>query len=276
MDQNMQQPHNKTHIIRALIIVALFVMALIFLWNNKQVPSQNEPAPVRQESVLSVKTIKESTDYTDINVQIPQFKNASKEFNAQIENDILDLIESHKIEVADNWRARVETSNPDYPLPEKPINPGDRMYFFAKFDAPEQNNSNYISVLVHFGGYTGGAHGYEESVTYNYDVKNKREVSLAQVLGNDPDYLLKISNIAREELVKKITQTIGDTNQQQTNANYLQNIKDLIYTGTQPDDLNNFSKFTFTSSELTIYFSPYQVAPYAFGAQSVKIPLPLN
>lgn len=278
MDNNMEQ-HKKAYIIKAIIIVVLFSGCLFFLWRERlNRPEVNGAVPVGEESTLVVKTVNESTEYTNIDAQIPQFTKASKAFNQKIETSIRERITEHKKETEENWQARIDTQGPEGDLPKIPTGDGDKMYFYAKFDAPEQNNSEYISVLTRFGGYTGGAHPYEEVVVYNYDVKNKKEMVLADLFPNDPNYLTKISEISRNILINRFTESFGGDFDTLTEKEvYIkENLEPMLFDGTNPTKPENFSNFTFNKNKLIIHFGQYQVAPYVAGLQDVEIALPLQ
>lgn len=268
--------HNVKSIVRNALIIILFISTLVLLY-QESLQNKNKiqnSLPQAEVSILSVKAISEQTPYTNIDAQIPQFKNASLEFNKKIESNILELISEHKKEAEDNWKARIETALPNQQIPETPIDPVDRLYFYAKFDTPVQNNENYISVLVRFGGYTGGAHPYEEIISYNYDVKNKREVLLSDLFVNDSEYLNKVSDFSRNVLIKRFTDNLkeGFDNEKERQDYVKEIIEPMLFDGTDPNKLENFRNFTFTEKEITIHFSQYQVGPYVLGLQDVKIP----
>lgn len=276
MENEVQENNHKvTSIVRNVFIIALFALVLILLYRESlQNKKTANLLPQAEISILAVKTISEQTPYTDINSQIPQFKNASLEFNKKIENTITELITEHKQEAKDNWQARLDTQGEDGNLPETPTDPSDRMYFYSKFDTPAQNNDNYVSVLVRFGGYTGGAHPYEEVIAYNYDVKNKHEVSLSELFPNDPEYLNKVSEFARTELTRRFTENLNEGfDNQKEKDNYIKEvIEPMLFDGTDPNKPENFKNFTFTDKEITLHFGQYQVGPYVLGLQDVVMP----
>lgn len=262
-------------IMRNILIIILFIVALVFIWRESKEPKNTESTLSNTEiASLSVKTIKEQTPYTDINVQIPQFRNTSLAFNKKIEKTITDIIEEHKQETEENWKARLETQGPDENLPETPVDQANRMFFYSNFDLPEQNNNSYVSVLIRYGGYTGGAHSYEEIMAFNYDVKNRREVVLADLFPNDADYLTTVSNFTREALVKRFTENIGEgfDSQAKKQAYIKDVIEPMIFDGTDPAKPENFANFTFTDSQITFHFGQYQVGPYVWGQQNVVMP----
>lgn len=272
----MDTQNSKKHTIRNIIIVLVFIACLALLWrtNKTKAPTTDNNAVESEVAVLTVKTIKEQTPYTDINVQIPQFRNASSAFNGKIEKIITDIITEHKQETKENWQARLETQGPDENLPETPQDPANRMFLYSNFDLPEQNNNSYISVLMRYGGYTGGAHAYEEVVAFNYDVKNRREVELAELFPNDTEYLTTISNFTREVLIKRFSENIGDDfSSKAQKDSYIKNvIEPMVLDGTDPGKPENFANFTFTDKQITFHFSQYQVGPYVWGQQDVVMP----
>lgn len=278
MERNIELPHHsKTSFVKAVIVTVLFAACLFFLWRDRVNSPTIDTVKTGEESTVVTKTINESTSYTDIDVQIPQFANASSLFNKKIEQNIRERIAEHKTETAENWQARIDTQGPDGDLPKVPTGDGDKMFFYAKFDAPEQNNNQYISVLTRIGGYTGGAHPYEEVVTYNYDVKNKKEMTLADLFVNNPNYLNQISEISRKILIERFTENLGnDFDSEKDRQTYIKEvIEPMINDGTDPTKPENFANFTFSKDKLIIHFGQYQVGPYVAGQQDVEMPLTL-
>jgi hypothetical protein len=278
MEQEIESvDHHKASIIKAVIVAVLFAACLFLLWRERVNSPVVDNTQNVEESTVVTKTIKESTDYTDIDVQIPQFANASSAFNKKIEQNIRERITEHKTETAENWQARIDTQGPEGDLPKIPTGHGDKMYFYAKFDAPEQNNNHYISILTRIGGYTGGAHPYEEVVAYNYDVKNKKEITLADLFVNNPNYLNQISEISRSILIERFTDNLseGFDSVKEKQAYIKDVIAPMVNDGTDPAKPENFANFTFTKDKLIIHFGQYQVGPYVAGQQDVEMPLTL-
>lgn len=278
MEQDVKSlKHSKVDVVKAVIVLCLFIVCLFFIWRQKTNNVEYVQTNTGEESTLTVKAIKESTDYTDIDAQIPQFKNASGDFNKKIEQYVRDRINEHKQETQENWQSRFDTQGPDGDLPKVPTGDGDKMYFYANFQAPEQNNNEYISILMKFSGYNGGAHGYEDVISYNFDVKNKKELTLSNLFKNDPDYLNKISQMSRKILVDRFTESFGgDFESVKEKELYIkETIEPMVYEGTNPINPDNFVNFTFTKDKLIIHFGQYQVGPYVAGLQDVEMPLSL-
>ena len=100
-----------------------------------------------------------------------------------------------------------------------------------------------------------GAHGNTNFKTFTFDLKSGAELGLADIFSGS-SYLQTFSSISRA----KLPAMVGDL----TN--------DMLTEGTKPD-AQNFQYFYFEKSDFVLLFPPYQVAPYAAGPQTLKIPL---
>jgi hypothetical protein len=103
--------------------------------------------------------------------------------------------------------------------------------------------------------YTLGAHGNTFFQTFTFNTTTGTLLSLGDVFSGT-SYLNTLSSISRAQLPGVIGQTYDPS---------------FITDGTQPTAAN-FSSFFFDNSDFVILFSPYQVAPYAAGPQTLRIP----
>lgn len=137
-----------------------------------------------------------------------------------------------------------------------------------------QSNSSYISVIIHYGGFSGGAHGYENKVSFAYDLISKKEIKLSDLFSGDDDYLTKVSDISRlylkGELEKRVEENFKDGEDEELKLEFISNYLAMIDNGTKPIE-ENFSVFSFTKEKINIYFGQYQVGPYSDGAQMIEI-----
>lgn len=120
-----------------------------------------------------------------------------------------------------------------------------------------QSNDNYISVIIRQEGYSGGAHGYHVASSFNYDVKNHKELKITDFVT-----LEQASKVSRESLKKEYDENDGGGDIYETFA----------VPGTDPKIPENFAVFSFIPNELTVIFNEYQVGPYAYGEQMAVIP----
>lgn len=114
-----------------------------------------------------------------------------------------------------------------------------------------------LSVTFEIWTYTGGAHGNLDIITLNYNALTSQSLGLVDIF-EDPDAALSImSTWSYKELSKRL----GGMRQEQ-----------MLRTGLTPLP-ENFASLTLIPSGIRVNFQPYQVAPWAAGAQRVDIPL---
>lgn len=120
----------------------------------------------------------------------------------------------------------------------------------------ELANDDVISLLFEDDSYTGGAHGSSITTTVNFDLKNNRELKLADIFVPNANYLKTLSESSLTDLkAQKIEATDDET----------------LNDGTTPKE-ENFRSWNLTKKGLQINFDAYQVASYAAGPQIVVIP----
>lgn len=275
----MRKKTDSKYILLGVIVIALGLFGFYFY--NKNNPSKDKvneapitgtekPQPVAKiiDRTLATEQKYNTPDtYTVFDVVYPQFKNAGADFNKKIEDTVMTGIASQKKDSADNWKARYDTQSPGEKIPQFPAK-GDKFTFNVSWE-PTQVNNQYISFVLIISGYTGGAHGYQNMVSFNYDVVNKKEISLAELFPNDPNYLKTISAFSVKDLTAQF-HTRLNLKTKADEQNFKESVLPMLLSGTEPVP-ENFSIFTFTPKTVTIYFSEYQVAPYAMGESKVTI-----
>jgi hypothetical protein len=252
----------------------------VFFFSNRQqnLPFEDkEKIELKEEESLvvegSYQTKKLTIDdpYINFDVKYPYFKDADINFNLSIEDFLKEQMENDRLIAKDNWQTRYNLQTTEDNIPEQP-NPEEKFYFYSDFSII-QSNSSYISFILSYGAFTGGAHGYEVKKSYNYDLKNNRPITLADIYGDDEDYLDKLSQASRQ-MLKEAHATISDEDRANSDPeaieDYLENINSSIDSGTEPTE-ENFKTFTFTPSGIKIYFAQYQVGPYVMGMPEVEI-----
>jgi hypothetical protein len=105
----------------------------------------------------------------------------------------------------------------------------------------------------------GAAHPNSFATVLNYDVKNGKKLTLADLFNPKSNYLKTISDYCIKDL-KQQSKTEGDALPDET-----------IQSGASPR-AENFKGWTVTKNGLWINFDPYQVGPYVAGPQRVLIP----
>lgn len=270
----------KNKLIIIILIIALVIVLIFTIKNHK---GREEPITEKDITVTEVeglivpdtyetKVLNPDDTYVKFDVKYPYFKNADKDFNLKIQTLIENQIEDDNTLGKENWQARYNTQIKGDNIPKVPKNDADKFYFSSDFTIV-QSNSSYISFILKYGGFNGGAHEYENRVSFNYDVKNKKIITLKDLFPNNPDYLNYLSEQSRKSL-KETFATVSDNDREQATAEEIKTIVNDIVTsiesGTEPKE-ENFSVFTFTKDKIKIYFAQYQVGPSTTGSPEMEI-----
>ena len=210
--------------------------------------------------------------YVIYNVKYPYFKNADESFNSSVETLLKNKMEEHANVSKDGWEAHYNTQIKGDNIPKVP-NENQKFNFYSDYRII-QSNSSYISYVLTYGGFSGGAHGYEIEVSFNYDVKNQKVLTLKDMFPNNSDYLNYLSEQSRNILKGKYAVVSEEDKSSFENPDqikeYEDNAMNSINLGTDPKE-ENFSVFTFIKDRITIYFAEYQVGPYVIGMPEVEI-----
>ena len=117
-----------------------------------------------------------------------------------------------------------------------------------------------VSVQFDIGSYyQGAAHPNSHTETLNYDLKNGKQLKLADLFNPGSKYLQTLSTYCIADLKKQF---------KEKNAELLE---DQLKEGAAPT-AKNYESWTITKRGLGINFDSYQIAPYAAGPQFVTVP----
>jgi hypothetical protein len=123
-------------------------------------------------------------------------------------------------------------------------------------------NDDLISVLFDIGGYyAGAAHPNSGTDVINFDLRNGKQLKLADLFKPGAKYLPVLANYCIQDLKQQSKQKGED--------GMLDD--DWIKRGAGPS-LNNYRSWTISKRGLGITFDSYQVGPYAAGPQYVLVP----
>jgi hypothetical protein len=242
-----------------LVIIAIIFSVVVFLLIQKAefFTGKNiiQEKPVENNSlVVSVIPIHQTDSFYNIQVEYPQFKNVSDEFNKKIADLITQRIDDFKKSAKENWDARRATAMPDNPVPENPAEPFD---FIATWK-PVQINNEYISFVINLYYFVGGAHGTNEVHAFNYDLASQKEITILDFLNSSQQAFEKLAELAGENISSQLKAS-GVTMDE-----FLQS---MIESGTKPTQ-ENYQNFNFNYNSLIVYFQQYQVAPGAAGSMT--------
>ncbi len=114
-------------------------------------------------------------------------------------------------------------------------------------------NDNFLSLYVDYYQYTGGAHGMTDRRPYNYDLHNGQQLALADLFKPGYDY----GSLINTEIKTQIAADPG-----------------IYFAGQQGfQGITPNQHWYIEDGQLVIYFSQYEIAPYAAGFPEFKIPL---
>ena len=262
-------PYNVSIFMKQRIIIvsiAVIIMAVAFFLGmrfsagengNGKTPESRSSASAGGGDTLpmSVTAVRDSSNpLYRITLEYPEFPSAPDVFNASLRDVVNSKLAQFKQDTEDNWKARQDTTPAGSPKPELP-NP--TPYFFNVSWQPKQLNPHYISFLVRFSSFIGGANERQELAAFNYDLTARRDIALADLFPGQADYLASISKYARQQLADALN----------TSSNG-QVASDMLNEGTAPT-VENFQNFIFDDDVIEFYFPKYQVAPGVFGEQHV-------
>lgn len=256
---------------KSIIVLAVFLIGLFYLYTwgvkNKKVEQPLQKDEQHTGVQIEDQVYKTPNSYSVLNIVYPKFTGVDPQFNKKIEDFVQARIAEHIANAQGNWQARHDTDPDNFPA--IPQNEQDKFQFFVKYDISQVNDRS-ISILLRYGGYEGGAHGYENLEAFNYDVVAQKELFLKDFFPNDPQYLVTVSKYTRDALVAQFKkQALADG---ATETNWKDAVSvEMINEGTSPN-LANFATFTFSDEALIFHFPEYQVAPYVMGEQQVVMP----
>jgi hypothetical protein len=236
------------------IIIIILAAAVVWFVKNERVSTE---ISAEKDLEMSISSISQTDNFYSIQVEYPQFGDIAAAFNDQVLSFITGEINTFKKNTKDNWDARIATTPPGQTVPENPAAPFD---FIANWK-PVQLNKEYLSFVINIYYFSGGAHGLNEVYAFNYDIVQKKEITINDFLGNSPQALQELSQIAAQQVISQL---------QSSGVQIDDVLTPMIQQGTKPT-LDNYHNFNFNYNSLTIYFQQYQVAPGYVGTVTITI-----
>ncbi|HPL92730.1 MAG TPA: DUF333 domain-containing protein [bacterium] len=245
-----------------LVLVALALLiggAAAFYYLNfrgdKNIVTDNSGTtdlPDNKMLIVKDQKIEEKEGDWDIEITYPTF-DGKDNLNSLIENFVTDYVANFK-ESANSYESAMDDLAEDgevFPI---------TYYLHARYDKG-RFDENYVSFVLAFEYYSGGAHGGREYYGFAYDLQNDKEMKLSDLFVDRPNYLNDISQFCFDDLRKQIQEKTGD--------DYMD--EEWLKDGVSPE-AENFQAFIFDEDSITFYFPPYQVAAYALGDFTVEFP----
>jgi hypothetical protein len=190
------------------------------------------------------KRINENKSYGTIDIKIPIIVGSNnsnvKEFNGIVEGDIADW-QKDLIELAKQDEAESKSKGIDF-----------RPYSLDSVYKIPYNTKNFVSLVVDYYQYTGGAHGLTTRNTYNYDFNQGKRLRLFELFKEGYDYQTKINDVIKQQIAKNPSEYFQD-------ENGFKGIK-------------NKQDFYIDNDGIVIVFQLYDIAPYVSGIKEFHIP----
>jgi len=196
----------KNTAILIIVIVVLVGGGLSFYYYRNSVttaPAENvQNSQIKTGVVVEDKKITDNTKPFKIDITYPQIAGVDG-FNQEVKAEIDKQLNDFKTYSLEN-DATVKKADPasyaKYP----------REYDFTVDYDKGQIDENTASVVLNIYAFEGGAHGTTNFVPINYDVKNKKDIKLADLFSETPNYLQKISDYCIKDLKQQISDRLQD------------------------------------------------------------------
>lgn len=227
--------------------MALCIVLVALAWYAvSKLPNIKNPGPSTNTQTtipLSGSSYVEHTQYYDIAANYPATTPLTGTANAaalaQIKQFISDTVVEFKSE------GNFATTGP---APE-----GKETLDIKYLIASSPHTASYIFTIYED---TLGAHGNTFFRTFTFSSRTGALLALKDLFST-PSYLDSLSSMSRARLPAVIGEPFDSS---------------FIDNGTTPDD-KSFSNFFFDTTDFVVLFAPYQVAPYAAGPQTLRIPV---
>ncbi len=242
---------------KALVIFATITMIILgagayVFFTYRQTAQNQQPAEQQaQEIIVEDKKITEEQNPLSIEVSHPFIAGADG-FNAKVGALINAEIKNFKEMSLENDAAVKETDPQSYA--QYP-----REYDLKISYETGEVSEKIVSILFSVYSFTGGAHGNGYFTAVNYNIKENKEIVLADMFPGQSNYLKKVSDYCLTDLTRQMTERMGSPE-----SGWLQD-------GAGPNP-ENYQAFLIKPESITFYFAPYQVAAYAAGDFKVAMP----
>lgn len=171
-------------------------------------------------------------------------------------NDIDADIRHWATGIADAFEKHLDTEGFGLPGGEGDAEQGPSYELWGSYNVSRPSEAA-ISLTFEIWTYTGGSHGNQDIITLNYSLITGQRLGLVDLF-EDPEAALQLMSAWS---YRELSHRLGGGRLEQ-----------MLKDGTAPT-VENFSSLTLTPEGLLINFQPYQVAPWAAGAQKVEMPL---
>ena len=242
---------NKKHWQILILSLIAIVLVGVYLYTYKnEAPEDSATSNATQTQATS--RAQEETDAYSLNVQYPTFDESLS--GAKLANETIK--QNLNLRIAQFKKDADETAKAPTDLPK------DIKSTLDGSASVEYETDRFVSMYFGAEWYMrGAAHGTHTIDTYIFDKKLGKVVDITDLFISGSGYLQFLSTYAKADLIAQSKEgDLGLTfNEQMLNA------------GTE-GIFDNFRLMLPTKDGLVVYFTEYQVAPYAAGSQQVVVP----
>ncbi|MEQ8198303.1 MAG: DUF3298 and DUF4163 domain-containing protein [Clostridiaceae bacterium] len=196
-------------------------------------------------SIVSLKEFKEDNEYMKIDLQYFSLvglkdKDVQAKINSDLEKDALDKKSWFEYYAKDYYDTIKKAGSSSFRWTVSST---------AKF---RYYNNDILSITISYDEYTGGAHGNDTVINYNYDLKTGNKIKLEQLFSSDFDY----KNVIVGEIF-----------------NQIKSWEDAFFNNAQQKvkNLSGEQDYYIEDGNIVIYYGEYEIAPFASGIVQFKI-----
>src|SRR3990167_2412952 len=250
-----------------ILITLLLFTATAFADFDKEPQNSHDNEAVPLTKTLNIVPQTKTEDiaplYTSLDISYPQIVGedlspSANEFNKLVMQIITDQIQTFKNSVTRDL-PHMKT------LPEEVRK--NTLFIDYDIDVIYRDKRPIISIRFMIEGMQAGhVHPFHAHHVLNYDLNNKKILTLNDLFKSHSNYLRIISNYSLEKLTKKLLEDSKDSPKEVTKMEAT-----WITEGTQPTP-KNYQVWNIEDDGLLITFNEYQVASYGAGPQVVEIP----
>lgn len=248
----------------AILVVIMLIAVGLFVSQSITPPVSNTNPSI----VVTKQSMQKDDGVSKIDIEYPSISGVPQAINDKIQEILNNRIAEFKKTVTENEQARIDTNKQLSANEQRPAqpSPGESWYMLNITYFQGSITAQKVSVVFFVDEYSGGAHGNKSFIPFNYDIVQNKEIKLADVFSNTPQYLQHISEYAYTDILKQLN----------ANASDVAIDTEWVKTGTEPKE-DNFSNFTLgDDNSITFYIPQYQVAAYVYGDFQVTMPLNVN
>lgn len=246
----------RAEMVGAVILVLVVLSFTIWYMATHKAPEPFSPTPAAPEEAVLPQTFEEHGQYYDIEAsypgQTPLRDALGEDADAAALARMADFIE----ETAGDFKQQGDFENLT-PEDIEILGLSDTRKESLQIAYEELQGAATVSYAYTLHLDTLGAHPNTFYRTFTFDRATGEELEIDDLFVPRADYLTRLSAIAEFELAR----SLGEF----ANLEYIRQ-------GVAKDPIN-FQSFAIEGEDLILIFPPYQVAPYAAGTQTVRIPL---